>query len=399
MANRIEESHPYLEDHIVFTEEEAGSLRRLCAKTDLRSRGQCLAWICGGCSWISEDDASANVGAVASVLEVLIQDRRHCVRDKAAWALASIARWCSDDVWPVVARLEARGKRKLATLVLHEVLAVLLDSFFFNHFDECFPRVRAAIEAGDEPMLAALWALRHRGRLAKRASEVDPLLLAHGLDPTPSVEASGCGCRTRRYPRRACDRVLNRVEGSHPLFHEGGRLRLNAAERKSLRRLGQTVDPQSRGRLCAWVDVLARYPWSAGNAATADLVFELLEAMANDAQQDVRSQALMLFERRFAERPATAWPVVVRLIHSPDPELAELVPPFILEHILEKHFDRYYPRVRDAVEAGDRRMAEALDGCLILGQAEPHREEIVELLCRHDIVSRYANWQAADEDE
>jgi hypothetical protein len=66
-----------------------------------------------------------------------------------------------------------------------------------------------------------------------------------------------------------------------------------------------------------------------------------------------------------------------------------LVPAFVLEHLLEHQFDVYFPKVRDAIEAGDRRMAEMLDLCYAMGQAEAHAGDIVALLRQHGIESRY----------
>jgi len=261
------------------------------------------------------------------------------------------------------------------------------------HFDDYFPRVRAAIEAGDQRMLCALCACRlHGGRyigqLAPHTPEVDAFLLAHGVDPKRIREEGRLGCGLSAQRTRACDRVRNRIEESHPRFHDA--IRLNDAEKESLRRLCEADNLRSRAHCLAWLhplvhQLMLRPSSSAQAAATAGFVIACLEPLASDAREAIRGKALGDLSSLVDSWPHKLWPVAVRLAHNADAEVAELVPALILEHILESHFDLYYPHIRDAIETGDRRMVEMLDGCWRVGQARERQDEIDALLRKHGV--------------
>ena len=184
----------------------------------------------------------------------------------------------------------------------------------------------------------------------------------------------------------------NRIVNSHPKFH--WRVRLNAAEWDALRGLCEVDDVPSRGHGLAWLELVVRGDSLAREPRTADRALALLEPLAGDPRKLVHLAAFGLLEEFLDPWPHKLWSVAGRLIHAPDTEVAELVPAFILESLLEHHFDLYYPLVGDAIEAGDRHMAEALNGCYILGQAEAHFDEIVDLLRRHGIEPRFGRVRA-----
>ncbi len=109
--------------------------------------------------------------------------------------------------------------------------------------------------------------------------------------------------------------------------------------------------------------------------------------MALDRHEDVRWRALTLLgdytDPCGLQAPQKLWPVVERLGASRSAGLRSGVACCVLEHLLEHHFDEYYPRVREKIEAGDRKMLEMLATCHPFGQAESHERQINAFIRRH----------------
>lgn len=212
VLNRIEESHPYLHHDVIFTDDEAVSLRRLCAQTDLRSRGQCLAWIEAAhtASWhqkfahmraflgvlssaenapfslddfpgldtipdalerlgVLEPQAPASdfpddhLAVLLEVLETLAHDRRRRVCRGAFTSLSSLLYFHPDQTWPVMTRLARSRSRSVA----REAVQGIRTWFGISEPAEYLARVFAAANAGDAEMVAVLQALRDAWGLVK----------------------------------------------------------------------------------------------------------------------------------------------------------------------------------------------------------------------------------------
>lgn len=52
----------------------------------------------------------------------------------------------------------------------------------------------------------------------------------------------------------------------------------------------------------------------------------------------------------------------------------------VREHLIEHHFDAYFPRPRERIRAGDRRLRDTLDRCWAFGQAKERWDEVQDLL-------------------
>jgi hypothetical protein len=52
----------------------------------------------------------------------------------------------------------------------------------------------------------------------------------------------------------------------------------------------------------------------------------------------------------------------------------------LLEHLLEHHFDAYFPRLKDLIEAGSVMLADTLARCWAFGQAESRWAEVEALV-------------------
>jgi len=193
--------------------------------------------------------------------------------------------------------------------------------------------------------------------------------------------------------------MRNRVKSSRPqAYRRFWTTQLNEVERQSLGRLAASTRPAARRRCRDWIEIVIDSPTFACDPEAADLVVELLEKLAHDGCDTIRSRALFQLGALVQQWHEKVWPVAERLAHDADSTLAELVPSFILEHLLQYQFDTYFPRVREAIEAGDRRMAEMLDGCYLFGQAEPHENEMAALLRKQGIEPRFVREDNTDQD-
>jgi hypothetical protein len=189
------------------------------------------------------------------------------------------------------------------------------------------------------------------------------------------------------------DRVRN---SSRQEFERYWRVRLNPTERESLRELCAAKDAASRHRGLEWIELMVHSQAFARDAKAAELAAELLESIANESRGAVRARALGVMRAMIGPWHEKVWAAAWRMAHSRKRTLAELVPSFLLEHLLEHQFEVYYPKVRDALEAGDQRMAEMLDGGYVMGQAEPHEDELAALLRKHGIEPRFASGPPAE---
>jgi hypothetical protein len=89
---------------------------------------------------------------------------------------------------------------------------------------------------------------------------------------------------------------------------------------------------------------------------------------APEGKSDPRWQAIMKIEDFVEEEPDTIWSFIVRGGNSTDKDLRTAVATLLLEHLLEYHFDRYFPQVEEAAQ-NDVLFADTFLRCWKLGQA------------------------------
>jgi hypothetical protein len=101
---------------------------------------------------------------------------------------------------------------------------------------------------------------------------------------------------------------------------------------------------------------------------------------APEGKSDPRWQAIMKIEDFVEEEPDTIWSFIVRWGNSTDKDLRTAVATLLLEHLLEYHFDRYFPQVEEAAQ-NDVLFADTFLRCWKLGQAaEAGNAELFEAL-------------------
>jgi len=94
----------------------------------------------------------------------------------------------------------------------------------------------------------------------------------------------------------------------------------------------------------------------------------LIHPPSRPGQIDPRWLALIEVGDHIAQHPEEVWPFVLRWGSHPDDDVRAAVAACLLEHLLEHHFDAYFPRVQLAVD--DPLFADTFSLCWKFGQAE-----------------------------
>lgn len=90
---------------------------------------------------------------------------------------------------------------------------------------------------------------------------------------------------------------------------------------------------------------------------------------APDGAEDPRWQAMIAIAEFLPDEPAPICAFILRWGSHPDPDLQSAVASCLLEHLLELHFERFFPEI----EAHVRReavFAETFERCWKFGQAD-----------------------------
>lgn len=167
--------------------------------------------------------------------------------------------------------------------------------------------------------------------------------------------------------------MKNRIGTGDPLDYL--HMRFNRLERESLRELAASTKLKERVLCLDWL----------GNGtdvrANVNFIIEVAEQLAWDRREDVRWYACVRILGSYVRiYPDKIWAVITRLGVTRSPDLRSAVAVALLEHLLEYHYDEYFPKVRTKIEAGDRKMLEMLAISYHVGQAALHKDEIDAVL-------------------
>jgi hypothetical protein len=90
---------------------------------------------------------------------------------------------------------------------------------------------------------------------------------------------------------------------------------------------------------------------------------------APDGQEDPRWQAVIEVADHISEEPEAVWEFIVRWGEHPDEDLRAAIATCALEHLLEEHFEAFFPRVEAAARSNPA-FADTVRRCWKLGQAD-----------------------------
>jgi hypothetical protein len=97
--------------------------------------------------------------------------------------------------------------------------------------------------------------------------------------------------------------------------------------------------------------------------AAASEFLSLAEALVADVDNDCRWQALIVVGASLPTHPEQVWRIICRFGASDDPDMRMGIATVLLEHLLEEHFEEYFPKLRAEVLRGSARFAETVGHC------------------------------------
>ncbi len=152
-------------------------------------------------------------------------------------------------------------------------------------------------------------------------------------------------------------------------------------EKQSIRALAASTKLADRRRA---FDYLRSGQWVDRNKR---FILEMCDRLIPDRSPYVRGQSLLLIGDSYAEtEPEVIWPLVVKWGSVPNRDIRVRVACYVLEHILEYHFQDYFPRVKELIESGNRRFALTLSICWRLGEAaEPENKKMFDELVEKSV--------------
>ena len=161
------------------------------------------------------------------------------------------------------------------------------------------------------------------------------------------------------------DRIKERIS---PDYLYG--VRFNKSEKESLFKLASSTALKDR-RLCInYLRTSYEVPQN------LRFVIGLCDKMIPDRSHYVRGQSFIIlgdFVRDYKNPrpcPDKIWPLIVKWGSVKNKDIRTGVACFLLEHLLQYHFDKFFPKVKEVIESGNRRFGYTLAYCYKLGQAE-----------------------------
>ena len=102
--------------------------------------------------------------------------------------------------------------------------------------------------------------------------------------------------------------------------------------------------------------------------------------LVDDPNNNCRWQALIILGEFVASDPEKVWPIVRKYGDHRDPDMRTGVATILLEHLLERHFASYWPRVKRMVRRSPSRFADTLSRAWLLGRARGYSREVNQVL-------------------
>ncbi|MDY7109523.1 MAG: hypothetical protein SYC29_12885 [Planctomycetota bacterium] len=116
-----------------------------------------------------------------------------------------------------------------------------------------------------------------------------------------------------------------------------------------------------------------------GDGDPIDEFFDSARDLIEDENNNCRWQALIVIGYFIDSRPEDVWRIIEQYGVSDDDDMRTGVGCVLLEHLLETHFERFFPALREIILAGSTQMTHTLTLCYMPYPRE-HRRMIRELL-------------------
>lgn len=103
---------------------------------------------------------------------------------------------------------------------------------------------------------------------------------------------------------------------------------------------------------------------------------EMIDKLILDKNNDIRWHAFCALGDFVEDFPHKVWPFVIKYGSHRSRDMRLAVSCCLLEHILEYHFDEYFPKVEKIITNGDKKFLFTLTMCWYFGEAEKNSRKI-----------------------
>ena len=103
----------------------------------------------------------------------------------------------------------------------------------------------------------------------------------------------------------------------------------------------------------------------------------LARRLIMDSDNDCRWQAMIVVGEYIDCDPEAVWEVVLEHGESPDEDMRAAVATVLLEHLLDSHFEAYFPRLKKKIDSGSPLLFDTFRLCSVFD--EKRRAEIESL--------------------
>ena len=93
-----------------------------------------------------------------------------------------------------------------------------------------------------------------------------------------------------------------------------------------------------------------------------------LERELESRDEAVRWAAAAELGEYVVDHPERVWPIVLRFGSSETEDMRQAIATNVLEHLLEHHFDRYFPLLEQEINRGNELLRDSLRLCWKLGK-------------------------------
>ena len=141
-------------------------------------------------------------------------------------------------------------------------------------------------------------------------------------------------------------------------------LRFTLSERESLRQLAKSSNVKER-RLCVeylWLGTYHRQNYK--------FLVEMCDELIPDRSQYVRAQSLWLLGDFVKDQPELVWLQIVKWGSGRNSDIRCGIACYVLEHLLQYHFSKYFPKVKVLIEQGNNLLANTLSYCWKFGDTK-----------------------------
>jgi hypothetical protein len=166
--------------------------------------------------------------------------------------------------------------------------------------------------------------------------------------------------------------TVNRFLGADPIDVPFGPL--EPEEEQYLESLASSAESKERALCLDYLDACLSAPES------FEFNLRLLDKLASDEDRDIQSMAIYMIGLCVNDCPAQVWPLILKHGSVQDEETRAVVAACLLEHLLERHFKEYFPKVEYEIRGGNQAFVSTLSGCIRLGQSDAQWERLTSLV-------------------